>query len=374
MTIKLVSGLPGSGKSLRGIFYIRKGLADERPVYVDGIDGLQEFGWEPCNANEWQDLPDGALVVIDEAQKRWGTRTRTDVPPYIAALSEHRHRGFDFVLLTQHPAMLDSYVRRLVNGHEHLVRQYGAQVSRIFTWQECFDDPQSQGARQRATESVWKFPKEIFPLYQSATLHTVKAKIPKRLLALPLLLVVGAVLAYFAVKTVTKLAGGAPGAKTDTAQIVPISTPVSAIATGPARTPEEYISRLIPRVAGMPWSAPIFDERKVKAEPEILCVDSEKGCRCYTEQITLIDTPIMQCLQIAKHGVYNPYREPMGKKGEADRTETSRTDRPGSHGFALGSDEGRGLKASAELPTDAPATWPRPDFSYQVPFPGSGRR
>lgn len=150
--ITLITGLPGAGKSLRMVQMIRDALKEGRNVYVDGIDGLQPFGWEPCELNDWENLPDGSLVVADEAQKTWGTRRAGDAPPSIRALSEHRHRGFDFVIGTQHPTMIDKYVRTLVGRHDHLLRQFGAPISRIVTWSECQDDPQSLATRQRGTE------------------------------------------------------------------------------------------------------------------------------------------------------------------------------------------------------------------------------
>lgn len=314
--IRLISGLPGAGKSLRGVQVIRQFLAEGRPVYVHGIDGLQPFGWEDCaNPRDWQSLPDGSVVVVDEAQKVWPTRSGSAaIPDDVRALSEHRHRGFDFVLLTQHPTMLDSYVRKLIGQHEHVIRQFGMQAARIVTWTECQDDPQSLGTRQRGTDALWKYPQECYALYKSATMHTVKRRIPFRVAMIPVLVVVVAVLAWWGTSSVSSM-GDAPSFGGDVAAV---SSGVSGIRPsaggGQLRyaSPEEYAAAFVPRLPAMPWSAPAFDGREVVSRPEILCVWSEsKGCRCYTEQVTRLDVPMLQCIRIARDGVYNPFRAPL---------------------------------------------------------------
>jgi zona occludens toxin (predicted ATPase) len=303
--IRLITGLPGSGKSLRAIWYARKAISDGRSVYIYGIDGLQDFGWLPLDdPNQWESLPDGSLVIIDEAQKVWPTRRSGDAPPYIKALSEHRHHGFDFILVTQHPSMLDAYVRKLVGTHEHVIRQFGAQVSKVITWGECYDDPQSLATRQRGTESLWKYPTDCYSLYKSATLHTVKRLIPFRVAIIPILLLLTCVLSWFAYKSVRSVTG-----KHDSSSV---SQDQSKSGVVPPIDSALYLRQYLPRVAGMPWSAPWHDNAKPTAKPDILCVFSEsKGCRCYTEQITRLDVPMLQCIQIAKNGIYNPFRDPL---------------------------------------------------------------
>lgn len=313
--IRLITGLPGAGKSLRAVQVVHEFLAAGRAVYVDGIDGLQPFGWEPCDASNWQDLPDGSVVVVDEAQKVWPTRRVGDPPPYIAALSEHRHRGFDFVLVTQHPTMLDAYVRKLVGEHEHVLRQFGMEAARIIRWTEAQDDPQSLTTRQRGTEALWKYPRSLFGLYKSATLHTVKRKLPFRVLALP---IVAIAIAAGGVWAWRSLGGFKPDAVVppvpDTGRAVAgVGAPLPSESGRPMFvTAEDYARFFSPRLEGLPWSAPVFDKRTVAAEPDLLCVISEaKGCACYTEQLTPVRVKYTTCMDAARHGVYNPYRRPV---------------------------------------------------------------
>ena len=79
----------------------------------------------------------------------------------------------------------------------------------------------------------------------------------------------------------------------------------------------EYVKALVPRVVGMPWSAPLFDDRTPVANPDVFCVsieaheDSPRRCQCYTEQVTRLSIPLDRCMEIARSGVYNPFRQPL---------------------------------------------------------------
>lgn len=330
MPIKLVTGTPGAGKSLRLVQFIKDAVG-KRDVFVHGIDGLQPFGWEECDPHKWQDLPDGSLVVVDEAWKVWPSRRAGTVPPDVAALAEHRHRGFDFILATQHPTGLDSFLRNLVGEHEHLFRQFGSSVTRVFKWGECHTDVQSVGARGRSDGTIWKMPSALFPLYQSASLHTVKRKLPWKLLAIPVLLVgaIGmAVLAYASVKGL----GAAKPTAAPSAEPTPqrgggrdSSAPLT------FSSPADYAAAFTPRIPAHPWSAPVFDGRRPVSEPDLLCVASEaKGCQCYTEQITRVKVPLLQCLRVAREGVYNPFRRPLASRNQASGKSDSESSPKGS--------------------------------------------
>ena len=325
--IRLITGLPGAGKSLRLVQAIKQYLAEGRNVYVEGIDNLTDFGWQACNARRWQDLPDGSVIVVDECQKVWPSRRNGDPPEDIRALSEHRHHGLDFVLCSQHPTMLDSYIRKLVGQHEHVLRQFGMQASRVITWTECQDDPQSQGTRSRGTEALWKYPSELYPLYKSATLHTVKRRIPLRLKLIPVLLLVVVGLVWYGLRSVTSLAGSHGSAK-PVAAAAPDALPASLAASAKGQVKyantADYVKAQVPRVAGMPWSAPIFDERPVLAQPELYCMqmqvpDEPMRCKCYTEQLTPAHIAIDDCHRIAREGIYNPFRQPFQQKVEGQQ-------------------------------------------------------
>lgn len=327
MPIHLITGLPGSGKSLSAVellYKLSKKDSGGRPVYAVGIDGLVDGLAEPLdNPRAWEALPDGSLVVVDEAQKFFPAH-RGDTPAYIRALSEHRHRGFDFVLVTQHPGMIDSYVRRLVGEHTHLVRRWGSKVATRYRWGEVVDDVQSSTARSRGVVSYWRYPKDLYRLYKSASLHTVKARIPWQMYLLALLVLVVPLCGWYAWGLIHapssssdhgivagKKDDGRIGVKTDRRpnQVQGKTVKEEKDKRIHYKDALEYTQYHSPRIPGFPWSAPVFDDRKPTVDPEIYCIVSEvKGCRCYTEQITRYSIDDAQCRVIAEQGVYNPYK------------------------------------------------------------------
>lgn len=325
--IKLITGLPGSGKSLSVVEAIQAFKRAGRTVYQHGVDGLKlglaETLEDPL---KWQDLPDGSVVIIDEAQKVFPARKMTDPIPPVVALSEHRHRGFDFIIVTQNPMFLDSFVRRLVGEHVHCVRRFGVNGAIRYTWNECVDDPQSSTMRSRAVESPWRYPKELFGLYESATLHTVKRSIPKRLVFIPLAMLASGFAIWFLLST---MAGWAESIEeeptiTDAAMVAGEPKKAGLFATsnplvkmGQDRkqplTTEQWAALREPRVPGVVATAPMFDQRQPTAEPELYCALSHgKGapCRCITEQGTVALVEYDLCRLSATVGLYNPYRRP----------------------------------------------------------------
>ena len=126
MPITLVTGLPGHGKTLYSLArWKEEAEKDNRPVFHNGIKGLNLPGWQTWEPDNWEQLPPNALMVIDECQKAFPVRGRGQPPAWIENLSTHRHLGVDFVVITQNPMLMDSFVRRLVDRHFHIVRKFG---------------------------------------------------------------------------------------------------------------------------------------------------------------------------------------------------------------------------------------------------------
>lgn len=337
--IQLITGLIGSGKTLRAVQYIDKEVKSGRAVYVCNINGLNIPGVIPFdNPKDWQDLPPGSLLVVDEAQRYWRSRRSADVPPELQAMETSRHDAVSFLLLTQQPTYLDKHLRGLVTRHEHLYRRMGLPSSQLFAWDRCVDDPQSPTDKEGADQSIFVYPKELFGKYQSAEQHTVKPRLGMRgKLIIVAFVVVGLAIAYI-VKGVTS----------DTK--TPIATSTASVGAGflPAagnRTPqgsvstEDYLLRMVPRLQGAQWSAPIFDDRKAQADPQLFCMASGAGvdslgkhksssCTCYTEQSTRVELEAFRCELIARNGPpYNPYKRDENRN--RNRNESRRQqDRP----------------------------------------------
>lgn len=310
MPITLVTGLPGHGKTL----YTLARWKDEatkagRPVFHNGIKGLNIPGWQEWKVEEWQQLPAGALMVVDEAQFPFPVRGRGEPPEWINKLATHRHLGLDFIVITQNPMLIDAFVRRLVDRHFHVVRRFGTHWATIHEF--------ANGAKENVATSRdgsirhdFKYPKDVFELYQSAELHTVKRRIPARvwmLLVLPVLFAGLAGTAWYRMRpefaaeqarkslgdqAVTPHAGGAP------AERRPI-------------TPAEYAAEYSPRVAGLAHTAPVYDEvtKPTQAPYPAACLATKVKCGCYSQQATKLEVPDDLCRRIADGGFFVAWQQ-----------------------------------------------------------------
>lgn len=188
--ITLITGTPGAGKTLYTVAEELPRFAG-RTLYVDGIPGLtvdHELFTAPLE--EWPKwAPDGAVIVVDEVQRIWRPRSAASkIPDSVAALETHRHRGLDFVLITQHPNLLDANVRRLIGRHIHIRRMFGWPRAVVYEWDSCSDPARVSTAIKRS----WGYPKKAFSSYHSAVVHNARGqRLP---LALVLCLIAGLIL------------------------------------------------------------------------------------------------------------------------------------------------------------------------------------
>lgn len=184
--ITLFTGVPGAGKTLRSVQEIaqlrRTRDGEARPIFTN-VSGLSDqLGCalleEP---RRWFELPEGSLIVIDECQRVFPPRAAAAaVPEYVQLFDTHRHRGFDVFLITQHPRLIDSFIRNLVGRHIHLYRPFGLARAQVYEWQECCENPRVDA---KPVPRPWAFPKKLFGLYQSAEQHTHKTRLPWRAIA-----------------------------------------------------------------------------------------------------------------------------------------------------------------------------------------------
>ncbi|MCB1561410.1 MAG: hypothetical protein KDI75_10010 [Xanthomonadales bacterium] len=327
MTMTLITGVPGAGKTLSAL-QMAVEARKEREVFVCGVEGLKpgEFG-ELDDPRDWQDCPDGSLIVVDEAWKWFGldAQRATKLPDddRIKALAEHRHRGMDFILTGQIPGQFCSYVKGLCGKHIHVVRKFGTTATQRFEWGAVVGSPNNATERKKGTEELWTYPKNLYDLYQSATVHTIKRKLPMKLLALPLLLLAAIALVIFGVSGFASVgdnfrldqtegqAANVEGASATERRSLPAGRTQGRRADEP-KYPNamSYVQAHLPRVPGMPGSAPIFDDRKPKSEPRMYCIIVGDRCGCYTEQVTRLTIDPLMCRDVAVNGMYDPYRPP----------------------------------------------------------------
>lgn len=322
--IYLRTGLPGAGKTLMTLAEVRERASREnRPVFYAGIEILkpEEFpGWlvmdDPA---KWYECPDGAIIVHDECQTLYRPRGNgAAVPEYVSRFETHRHHGWDIYLITQHPMLVDANIRRLAGEHCHAVRVFGAAMVTLHRWAQVKE--QCDKNRADSVSETKAYPKALFSAYKSATVHTHKRRIPPRLvflLAIPLLL--GGVVWFLAgwvdsQKEMPALRGSVTGSEDGDVRGRALAGEPSAGGgqQGPRRaTVEEYLRERVPRVPGLPHTAPAYDDvtKVARAPVPAACVASAARCVCYSQQGTRLDTPEDLCRQIVEDGYFAEFED-----------------------------------------------------------------
>lgn len=156
--ISLYSGTPGSGKSLHasqviknhlkfysnviGTFHINTDCLYKNSkyeyTYINIYSLTPKFLVDYAKSHK-QDLKrhvEGSfLLVIDESQRLFNSRTwnNKDRNDWITFFAEHRHLGFDIILIAQNDRMLDRQIRALIEYDfiHRKVSQFGLK-GRIF--------------------------------------------------------------------------------------------------------------------------------------------------------------------------------------------------------------------------------------------------
>jgi len=313
MPINLRTGLPGHGKTSSTVLDVmRRAESEKRTVYYSGIKDCMVPGWvELSSAADWPSVPDGSIVLIDEAQTLYRPRQHgSAVPPYVSALETHRHRGLDLYFITQHPMLIDNNVRRLVDEHRHVVRQFGSHYVREFSWPKVNEHPDKSKANATVRET--QLPKAAFGLYKSAELHTIKRRIPWWVYAAFLApVLVG--LAWWNVVANFKLGADLPGpaaVASAPGDSFGIARPPGRAASGVVST-ADYLLAHVPRIDGLAYTAPVYDGvTSVSVAPyPAACLVMGGDCRCYTQQATRLDVPSALCASIVERGFFVAWSE-----------------------------------------------------------------
>lgn len=334
--IYLITGSPGTGKTsmvvdmminnYEGLFKMEAedGTVIDRPLYFCHIDGLDARKFKAHELTEEQlqsaplneIVPVGSVVVVDECDYTYPVRSAGKPPPYVQTLKELRHDGFTLILMTQHPTMIDKYVRNLVGKHIHLERKQLGTMR--YEWFRC-EENIGPAAFESGAGKFYRPPKEAFKFYKSASKH-VKFKKKRHWVfyALPLLLLLFVWRFYvFSVNfkervdpsAKTDQEASAPAAISEGAAFSDISPPPAASVPLGGR-PEDYV----PRIPELPETRPIYDglRQPVNMETVAGCVSTESSCTCYTEQATETYMPDRLCRYYAENGVFQRYKNMAG--------------------------------------------------------------
>lgn len=210
---------------------------------------------------------------------------------------------------------MDVFVRRLVGRHFHITRKMGFPGAIVRSFDRVADDPTDHHMVKNSTSELWKYPKELFKLYKSATLHVVKPKIPKKVIIFGSIAVAGILFALFVLFTYGKKVQEGdivPGVEVSTERAENLGRGGESVKKG-FDDLDDYLDHVRPLSPVVPWTAPVYDEvRPVPRIPDKLaCMYSEKnGCRCWTDQMTRVHLPQLVCKDIVDNGIYSPYHEP----------------------------------------------------------------
>jgi len=317
--ITLFTGAPGAGKTASLVDFLSK-LQGDRPIFVDGLEGLT-LPHTAVDASKWHtELPDGAILVIDEVQRVWRPRgPGAKVPDSVAQLETHRHRGIDVFVTTQSPRLLDSNVRGLVGRHVH-IRDVGILGRYWYEWPECNDAMAWKTCTNKKRISL---PKKAFSLYKSASLHTVPVRgFPRALIVGVAALVAFAVLGYGVYNIIQRTQAKpapvvAPAAVPGSPTFAPVM-PVQAVYDAAA---------FIPRISNKPESAPAYDHlRKVVAMPQVVggyCIGED--CKCITNQGSDAGLSSSECRRWISNPPFDPYRKYQPVQSQVDQSSPGQT-------------------------------------------------
>ena len=203
--ITLITGTPGSGKTLYAVWSLTQEVKRGRRIVVDGIKDLaidHELVDEPWIRDWYEQCQANDIIVIDEVQRIWPPVSVSVKPTAdIEKLHVHRHKGVDFIIITQHPQRLNKTIRDLVGRHVHVRRLFGLKQAMVYEWDHCHNP--NAGFRD-AVKTRWGYPRKVFDMYTSAEVHTKqKAVIPKALFVLPIALLLAIWMGWKGFKSVS---------------------------------------------------------------------------------------------------------------------------------------------------------------------------
>lgn len=328
------TGQPGHGKTLHAIDHALKYRDEGRLVYVCNVRGFLHakagcLEMTPEQFRDWPNwLPDGAVALVDEAYEHGMLPKRgpgTKLPPHVEQLAKHRHRGLDFIFVSQSPdKQVDVFVHDLIEQQVHVRRRFGLMWAHLRIFDRFERDPAK--AHPLVLKRV-RLPKRPMGLYESTTQDTSEKRVPwyyPAAAALALSILVGGVVTANNVRKTFKGEEEEKRVATDgaPARAGAAREPVSMSKPGRYTDASDWLAQHTPRMMTIPGSAPVFDGRQAVSEPEVYCAASQAGndangnhlpasCSCMTEQGTDYEIPQTLCTTIARHGgAYNPYRKP----------------------------------------------------------------
>jgi zona occludens toxin len=324
--ITLITGGPGLGKTAHAVDTLQK-LYSDRPVFSNvrglkldhsAIPKIEDWTVEVSNQQGTSEhqftFPPGAVILIDECQQFFRPRASgSRVPPYVQAFETHRHRGIDFVLVTQGTHLVDHNLKALIKGGKHVhlrttwLGRYSYEASEMI-------DADSKASLAQCSKRRYKLPSHVFDLYKSAELHTKppRPRLPMQAYVLAAVLIGGSALAYsIGGKINDKIQPGITGQNLSADPQASGDAQRRTLAQGVAVVvPLRIQEALTPTDDHNPLSAPLYAAvvPSVTAPEVVGCISSRQACTCFSQQSTPVWLPDEQCRQRAAGQYFDPYR------------------------------------------------------------------
>lgn len=325
--LTLITGTPGSGKTLYAVSLIEKYLEENhklaqkgeptRAIYAD-IAGLAMDGVLPA-PDDYRTCPDGSVFFYDEIQQRKEFKDSRASNDVVDSLQVHRHRGFDIFGITQFPSLLHQHFRAVVGQHFHLHRGWGMPSATVYLWAYVILNPNHRSNKAIAERNFrFNYPRRLYSYYSSATKHTHKMRIPPKFIFLALFLLGAAYMAYTTMtgkNFLTEVMSGdkareplpSPGhAPQQTTNATNATAPAPAI-TGPAAPQVQPQLNYDP---SKPYEVDYTAmQRQVTQLPQFSgCMQLQTKCKCYTQQGTSLDVSIADCKRVISGDMpFNPF-------------------------------------------------------------------
>lgn len=319
------TGQPGHGKSMHAIERAMAFVKAGRVVYAVNVKGLdyERTGILPMTVEQFIDwpnfLPDGAVCLVDECYQYGMLPKRppgSKVPAHVDELARHRHRGLDFIFVSQSPSkQCDDFVADLIEEQVHVRRMFGTPFVRlkIFDRHERSPDKATPLTIKRQTLN-----RKSKGLYQSTVLDTSERRIPWYFWLFGALLVGVPIYAWWTWGNMKHrfLGDDKP------AQAADVRGNGARSATVPKQEPpplreRDFAAWMRPRIPGQPWTAAAYDKLEVPREPpRVFCMSSgrmvgkawvSESCSCITDQGTTYVVEHSHCATIARNGQYEPF-------------------------------------------------------------------
>ena len=357
----LRTGLQGNGKTLNTIKEVDiKAAKQNRTVFYHNIrgfnpnfEGLKATWVAFDDPHKWFELPENAMIVIDEAQQFFRIRNQASaVPAYASALETMRHQGHELHCITQNPSLIDHHFRKLCNSHIHYVRGGKGKVIKRWEFEKVNMTVESSkkdfSADGEATRIL--LDPKYYGAYESVkegATHHMRFNPPRALFVLVGAVLVVSFLGYRFYER--RLAPPSPQPVAESASVAPVhSSPAAAPVVediGGPITVEQYVDARVPRLADVPSSAPIYDElTRPVTYPKLSCVSSSNedfvrrnadrmvtgirqgqiyGCRCNTQQGTRAVVSFDACMAYVTDGAFDPAKpdrqySPAGVTGPSE--------------------------------------------------------